>query len=36
MGWCFEETEELLTGRYHFAAHDKDGNLLAEKEITVI
>ena len=35
MGWYFDAAEELLTGIYTIAAHDTDGNLLAEMTFNI-
>jgi len=35
MGWYFDPAEELLTGVYTIAAHDTDGNLLAEMTFNI-
>ncbi|MEN7548812.1 DUF3859 domain-containing protein [Rapidithrix thailandica] len=35
LGWYFDPNEELLPGHYQMAAHDTEGNLLAEKSFVV-
>ncbi|WP_075604003.1 DUF3859 domain-containing protein [Saccharicrinis aurantiacus] len=35
MGWYFDPAEELIPGKYHMAAHDTDGVMLAEMEFEV-
>ena len=35
LGWCFEEGEEIIPGKYTFEAYDTSGCLIAKKEFLV-